>query len=149
MASLGYPQSSAAVYRREVVGDTVQGRAVGRGVGARREIAREIGSSRATAGSQTPVRPSGNWRLPALAMRGGFRGDRTQRGENRERRRLTSLASGLSNIELARTLHLSEATVKTHVTRILTKLRLRDRVQAVVVAYETGLVTPGQRDANE
>jgi DNA-binding NarL/FixJ family response regulator len=62
---------------------------------------------------------------------------------------LTLLATGLSNIELARALHLSEATVKTHVTRILTKLRLRDRVQAVVVAYETGLVTPGQHDAAE
>jgi DNA-binding NarL/FixJ family response regulator len=62
---------------------------------------------------------------------------------------LTLLATGLSNIELARALHLSEATVKTHVTRILTKLRLRDRVQAVVVAHETGLVTPGQHDAAE
>ena len=42
-------------------------------------------------------------------------------------------------------MYMSEATVKTHVTRILTKLGLRDRVQAVVVAYETGLVTPGRR----
>jgi DNA-binding NarL/FixJ family response regulator len=53
------------------------------------------------------------------------------------------LAKGLSNAELAATLHLSETTVKTHVTRILTKLDLRDRAQAIIVAYETGLITPG------
>ena len=52
---------------------------------------------------------------------------------------------GLSNTELAGALQLSEATVKTHITRILTKLQLRDRVQAVVVAYQTGLVTPSTR----
>ena len=61
----------------------------------------------------------------------------------RELEVLKLIASASSNSEIASELNLSENTVKTHVARILMKLELRDRVQAVVVAYEVGLVSPG------
>jgi DNA-binding NarL/FixJ family response regulator len=63
----------------------------------------------------------------------------------RERQVLAEVGSGLSNTEVAALLHISEATVKTHVGHILTKLSLRDRIQAVVYAYETGLIAPPER----
>jgi DNA-binding NarL/FixJ family response regulator len=58
---------------------------------------------------------------------------------------LSLIAEGRSNGEIAAALFLSEPTVKTHVTRILSKLDVRDRVQVVVLAYESGLVQPGDR----
>jgi DNA-binding NarL/FixJ family response regulator len=62
----------------------------------------------------------------------------------REREVLAGVGRGLSNKEIAAQIHISPATARTYVSRMLTKLGARDRAQLVVIAYETGLVTPGR-----
>jgi DNA-binding NarL/FixJ family response regulator len=102
---------------------------------------------RVVAAGDALLSPSVNRRLiEAFARAGPPRGPTRERVEwltERETEVLALVAQGLSNAEIAAHLVVAEQTVKTHVSRILAKLGLRDRTQAVVFAYETGLVRPG------
>jgi DNA-binding NarL/FixJ family response regulator len=102
---------------------------------------------RTVAAGETLLAPTVTRRLIERFMHrpapGEQRPERLAELSERELEVLRLVAQGLSNREIAATLFVSEATVKTHVTRVLSKLELRDRVQAVVLAYECGLVEPG------
>jgi DNA-binding NarL/FixJ family response regulator len=102
---------------------------------------------RAVAGGDAVVAPAMTRRLlevftTYLPLRGPGEDPRLTGLTQREREVLTDIAAGLTNSEIAEDLCLSESTIKTHIGRILAKIGARDRVQAVIFAYDTGLVRP-------
>jgi DNA-binding NarL/FixJ family response regulator len=115
------PDDLVAAIRTIAAGDAVLA------PGATQRLIRQFAAT-----SAPPEQPSGQ---RAAQVRSALTG--------REQDVFARIAAGLSNSEIAAALHLSEGTVKIHVGRILAKLGLRDRVQAVVLAYESGLITPG------
>jgi len=109
----------------------------------RDELARGI---RVIAGGEALLAPSVTRRLVEDFARRPLQADRSARLDvltGREREVLELVARGLSNTEIAEALYVSRATVKTHFGHVLMKLDLRDRVQAVILAYDVGLVAPG------
>jgi DNA-binding NarL/FixJ family response regulator len=113
--------------------------------------ARLADAVRAVAAGDTLLAPPIARRLLELQL-GDARGSLLGRFETlttREREIVRQLARGFSNATLANELELSEATIKTHVNRVLTKLGVSSRVQAVVLAYESGFVKPGHTDGIE
>jgi DNA-binding NarL/FixJ family response regulator len=112
-----------------------------------------VGAVRAVARGDSLLGPKVTRRLIERFVAGPHSSDRTPERlselTKRELDVLRLIARGHSNAEIAGRLVIGEGTVKTHVSRILAKLRLRDRVQAVVLAYETGLVQPGHADVSD
>jgi DNA-binding NarL/FixJ family response regulator len=106
------------------------------------------GAVRAVSAGETLLAPVVTRRLIENFCRGPAPGaladGRTERLSGRELEVVRLVAQGLSNAEIAARLYLSETTVKSHITRILAKLDLRDRVQVAVYAYEHGIVRPGR-----
>ncbi|HEX7275876.1 MAG TPA: response regulator transcription factor [Acidimicrobiales bacterium] len=110
-----------------------------------------VAAIRVVAGGDALLAPSVTRRLIERFADGAAEGAAVARTDpsllklltDREREVLGLVARGMSNAEIGERIHVSHATAKTHVGRILTKLAARDRAQLVVVAYETGLVTPG------
>ncbi|MEZ0070866.1 response regulator [Planotetraspora sp. GP83] len=104
---------------------------------------RSIASGDAVVSPRITRRLLENFAPQLLNGSGPGQDERLARLTTRERQVLIQVGRGLSNAEIAAALHLAEATVKTHLGRILDKLQLRDRVQAVVFAYESHLIQPG------
>lgn len=104
-----------------------------------------VAAIRVISAGEALLAPSITRRLIEEFARRAPTASRAELGEltDREREVLVLMARGLSNSEIASSLFVAETTVKTHVGRVLSKLRLRDRAQAVVLAYESGLVQPG------
>jgi len=104
-----------------------------------------VAAVRVIAAGEALLAPSVTRRLIEEFARRAPTASRTELDQltDREREVLVLMARGMSNAEIARTLFVAETTVKTHVGRVLHKLGLRDRAQAVVLAYESGLVQPG------
>ena len=120
-----------------------------------KDVPREqlVAGIRVIAGGESLLAPAITRRLIEQFLRrpppGAAVPPRLEELSDRELDVLRHLARGMSNAEIAKALFVGDATVKTHVARILQKLDLRDRVQAVVFAYEAGLVQPGECTANQ
>jgi DNA-binding NarL/FixJ family response regulator len=120
-----------------------------------KDVPREqlVAGIRVVAGGESLLAPAITRRLIEQFLRrpppGTAVPPRLEELSDRELEVLRHLARGMSNAEIAKALYVGDATVKTHVAHILQKLDLRDRVQAVVFAYEAGLVQAGERPANQ